>query len=338
MIDTAGAPTLAALAARHGWWIGPAVSARALAADPAYAETLGREFNVLTPENEMKWGPVHPHPAGYDFAPADAIVAFARSRGLAVHGHTLVWHNQNPAWLAESAASREAMIGHLRQHIATVAGRYAGVAAAWDVVNEAVVEDGSLRPTLWLERVGPDYVDLAFRAAGAAAQQARLLYNDYGIEEPNPKSDGVYRLLSGMLARGVPLHGVGFQMHLGLAGVDPQGLARNLQRFADLGLQLYVTEMDVRIDLPATAPKLARQAAVYRSVVEVCLAQPACRALQTWGFTDKYSWIPRFRPGFGAALLLDESYAPKPAYHAVREALARAAPRPPAPEPAPPTP
>jgi endo-1,4-beta-xylanase len=115
-------------------------------------------------------------------------------------------------------------------------------------------------------------------------------------------------------------------------------LARNLQRFADLGLQLYVTEMDVRIDLPATAPKLARQAAVYRSVVEVCLAQPACRALQTWGFTDKYSWIPRFRPGFGAALLLDESYAPKPAYHAVREALARAAPRPPAPEPAPPTP
>ena len=310
------------LAARRGLWVGACVAARPLADEPEYAETLRRECSVLTPENDMKWGPIHPTPDGYDFSRADAIVQFARSHGMAVHGHTLVWHNQNPQWLAPAAVAREAAMGILREHIAAVAGRYADTAAIWDVVNEAVADDGTLRRTLWLERIGPDYLDIAFRAAAEAAPHAKLVYNDYAAEALNPKSDGIYRLLRELLDSGVPLHGVGFQCHLTDQGVDLERFAQNLRRFADLGLELYVTEMDVRLPLPTTPELLERQAAIYRGVLETCLTFPSFRGFQTWGITDRHSWIPRRFAGTGAALPFDEQYRPKPAYTALHECLA----------------
>jgi GH35 family endo-1,4-beta-xylanase len=147
----------------------------------------------------------------------------------------------------------------LREHIAAVAGRYADTAAIWDVVNEAVADDGTLRRTLWLERIGPDYLDIAFRAAAEAAPHAKLVYNDYAAEALNPKSDGIYRLLRELLDSGVPLHGVGFQCHLTDQGADLERFAQNLRRFADLGLELYVTEMDVRLPLPTTPEVLGRR-------------------------------------------------------------------------------
>ncbi len=314
-------PPLRELAAPRGLWIGACVASTPLATESAYAETLRREFNVVTPENDMKWGPIHPARDRYDFSRADAIVSFAAASGMAVHGHTLVWHNQNPAWLTSSAWPREEAIDILREHIAAVASHYAGTIAAWDVVNEAIANDGSLRQTPWLDWIGPDYVAIAFRAAAEAAPRAKLLYNDYGAEAANAKSDGIYRLISDLLHAGVPVHGIGFQCHLTIDGVDLESFARNLQRFAGLGLELYVTEMDVRLPLPATANSLARQAEIYRGVLETCLAQPAFRGFQTWGFTDKYSWIPHRFPGQGAALPLDEHYRPKPAYDALRECL-----------------
>jgi endo-1,4-beta-xylanase len=306
---------------RRGVWVGACVAAAPFAAEPEYAETLGRECNVVTPENEMKWGPIHPTPDGYDFARADAIVQFAQSRGMAVHGHTLVWHNQNPAWLVDQAGSRDAAIRILRDHIAAVAGRYAAAVDVWDVVNEAVGDDGTLRATLWRERIGPEYLEIAFRAAAEAAPRARLVYNDYGAEPVNAKSDGIYRLLSDLLSAGVPVHGAGFQCHLTDAGVDLDRFAKNLERFGGLGLALYVTEMDVRLPLPATPESLARQAAIYRGVLETCLAQPSFRGFQTWGIADRHSWIPRRFPGSGAALPFDEQYRPKPAYHELRRCL-----------------
>jgi len=313
------------LATQRGLWIGPCVASTPLATEPAYAETLRREFNVVTPENDMKWALIHPARGRYDFARADAITGFATANGMAVHGHTLVWHNQNPAWLTSTAWPRDEAITLLREHIAAVAGHYAGTVAAWDVVNEAIANDGSLRQTPWLDWIGPDYLAIAFRAAAEADPQAKLLYNDYGAEAVNAKSDGIYRLLSDLLGAGVPVHGIGFQCHLAIDGLDiardRASFARNLQRFAALGLELYVTEMDVRLPLPATAGSLAHQAEIYRGVLEACLAQPAFRGFQTWGFTDKYSWIPHRFLGQGAALPLDEHYRPKPAYDALRECL-----------------
>ena len=319
------APGLKELAAPLGIWIGAAVTVAPLAGEPAYGEAVRRECSVVTPENEMKWGPIHPGRDRYDFARADAIVDFARAAGIAVHGHTLVWHNQNPAWLTTGAVAPGELEGLLREHVAAVVGRYAGRVAAWDVVNEALADDGTLRASLWAQRLGPGYLAAAYRAAHAADPQARLLYNDYGAEGLTRKGDAQYRLLAGLLAQGVPLHGVGFQVHVTAAGVPAEPLARNLERLAALGLELYVTEMDVRLPTPPSDEALAAQAAVYRSVLDVCLAQPACKGFQTWGIADRHSWIPGRYPGFGAALPLDERYAPKPAHRALGEALARAA-------------
>jgi endo-1,4-beta-xylanase len=314
------------LAAAYNIWIGPCVAFAPLTTDLAYAETLRREFSVVTPENEMKWALIHPERERYDFTRADAIVDFARANGMAVHGHTLVWHNQVAPWLAAGYTAgefrRDELLDLLRDHIATVVGRFAGAVAAWDVINEGLAGNGSLRETLWLRGIGPEYLILAFQMAHDADPQAKLLYNDFDIEPINPKSDALYALLSDLLRQGAPVHGVGFQMHLTAAGVDLERFARNMQRFADLGLDLYVTELDVRLQLPVTPAKLEAQAAIYRGVLDTCLAQPAFRGFQMWGFTDRHSWIPTHYPGYGAALPFDERYAPKPAYYALRDRLA----------------
>lgn len=314
------APTLREAAADR-LWLGPAVASSPLANEPLYRQTLARQFNIVTPENTMKWGPIHPERNRYDFAPSDAIVAFAQANNMATHGHTLVWHSQNPGWLTGGAFNRDEMIALLAEHIDAVAGRYRGRVAVWDVVNEAFESNGTLRNTLWRQRVGEDYLDLAFRFARQADPHALLVYNDYGTEVLNAKSDAVYARVRGLRANNVPVDGVGFQMHVTLSGVNLQSFARNLQRFADLGLLVFVTEMDVRVPLPATDADLARQAQIYRDVLGVCLRQPACRGFQTWGFTDKHSWIPSFYPGFGAALPLDAAYGPKPAFEALRDQL-----------------
>lgn len=312
------------MAARCGIRIGPAVAHGPLVDDPVYGDTLRREFDILTPENEMKWGFVQPQRAQYAFDRADAIMAFAASNDLKVHGHALVWHEQNPEWLTSGRFSRAEMIDILRDHISTVAGRFAGRnLVAWDVVNEAVDDDGSLRRTIWLDRVGAEYIDLAFQFARAADRDARLIYNDYGNETINAKSTAIYNLLAGMIARGVPVHGVGLQLHITMAGVDLTSVAQNMQRFAALGLEIYITELDVRVPLPATASALETQSSVYRGVLNACLGQPLCKAFQTWGFTDAHSWIPGSYSGFGAALIFDEGYRPKPAYEALAQRLSQ---------------
>ena len=314
---------LRALAESHGRRIGAAVDADALAREATYREVLGREFNLVTPENAMKFGPLHPEPDRYDFEQADAIVDFAEAHGMQVRGHTLVWHNQLPRWLTTGQFSRDELVAILREHIQTVVGRYRGRVAAWDVVNEAIADDGSLRDTLWRQVIGPEYIELAFRWAHEADPEARLFYNDYGGEGLGRKSDAIYALVEGLLQRGVPVHGVGLQMHLDLRLRPSAGeVAANIRRLGELGLSVHITEMDVRIPSPATQTSLARQATVYREMAEVCLAGEPCEALVFWGFTDRHSWIPGFFPGAGAALIFDANYRPKPAYEALQGALA----------------
>lgn len=311
-------PHLSTLAAAQGMYIGTAIKADKLG-EPGYSDTLKREFNIITPENETKWASIHPQPDLYDFDDTDAIVDFAQSHGIAVHGHTLCWHSQNPAWLTEGRTTRTGMINRLRQHIHTVVGRYAGRIAVWDVVNEAVVNHG-LRETFWHRLIGPDYIDMAFQFAHEADPNAILIINDYSIEPVNAKSTVLYHLVRDLLERQVPVHGVGMQMHLILKDVlDYQSFTENMRRFSDLGLQIYITEMDVRIREPITDASLADQAIIYANVLARCLEEPACLGFQTWGFTDKYSWIPGFFTGFNDALIFDRLYLPKPAYDALRD-------------------
>ncbi len=314
-------PSLRRTAQERGFLVGAAVNPARLSEAP-YAATLAREFNALTAENVLKFGPLRPSEGRYEFDAADRLVRFAEENDMHVRGHTLVWYMQVPDWLRARTWTRDALLGVMHDHIQTVVGRYRGRIHTWDVVNEALMGDGSYRDSLWHRIIGPEYIDKAFRWAHEADPQARLFYNDYGAEAVNKKSDAVYRLVSGMLERGVPIHGVGLQMHVSTESYpSPESIRSNIRRLAALGLAVHITELDVRIPEPATAEKLALQAQVYRNIAGACLAEPGCEAIVTWGFTDRYSWVPSFFKGYGSALPFDADYRPKPAYDALAQTL-----------------
>ncbi len=319
----AAAEGLRVPAERRGFHVGAAINATPLANEAAYRETLARDFNVCVAENVFKFGPIHPTPDTYDFAAADAIADFARASGMKLRGHALVWYQQLPAWVTEGTFTREQAIEIMREHISTVAGRYRGRVWAWDVVNEAIADDGSgLRTnSFWYRTIGPDYLEMAFRFAHEADPDAILYYNDYSAEGLGAKSDAVYALVRDLKADGVPIDGVGWQMHVENGFRIGEEHRTNARRLAALGLELSVTELDVRVQLPATAAKLMEQAMTYHDVAAFCLSEPAFKALLTWGFTDKYSWVPGFFQGYGAALLYDDRYQEKPAYVAMLETL-----------------
>lgn len=290
--------------------------------DP-YRHRVAEQFNVLTPENAMKHASVHPERDRYTFERADSLVAFAERNGMAVRGHTLVWHQQLASWVESGSWTAAQADTLLREHIATVAGRYRGRLVAWDVVNEAIDDDGSLRSTFWSEHLGRAYLETAFEAARDADPQAALFYNDYGISWLNAKSDSVYAMLADFVQRGVPVHGIGFQGHFQVGWLPSYAdLVANFQRFADLGLAVHVTELDVRMPTAGDVPlRLREQADDYRRVMEACLDVSACEMVVVWGLSDADSWVPQVFPGWGGATLLDWDLEPKPAYWDVHEAL-----------------
>ncbi|TQM70894.1 endo-1,4-beta-xylanase (glycosyl hydrolase family 10) [Actinomadura hallensis] len=321
----AGAPpasaasTLKDAAAATGRVFGTA-AAQGHMGEAAYVETLDREFNQLTPENEMKWETTEPSRNSFDYSAADQLVRHARSRGMEVRGHTLVWHSQLPGWV-EGITSRTELLQVMRNHIANVAGHYRGELTTWDVVNEAFLDgSGARRDTVFQRVIGDDYIEEAFRAARAADPDAKLCYNDYNIDGRNAKSDAVYAMVQDFQRRGVPIDCVGLQGHL-IVGSVPGDVQANIQRFADLGIDVYITELDIRMQMPPDGAKLAQQAADYRSVVSACVAVQRCKGITVWGVTDKYSWVPDVFEGEGAALLFDDDYGKKPAYNATLEAL-----------------
>ena len=314
--------------------IGTAAASRYLA-EAEYSTILGSEFSQLQAENEMKFGAIHPRPDTdpnpYDFKGGDALVAFAQSHNMVVRGHTLVWHNQVPDWVKKGSYSAPQLAYILHGHIKTVMTRYASKVYAWDVVNEAFNDDGTMRHTIWYDQpglgagAGTKYIEQGLRWAHEADPGAKLFYNDYDAEEMNKKSDAIYAMARDFKARGVPLDGVGFQAHVTLKFDDPAKLAsfpKNLDRFAKLGLELHITELDVRLDDSSPASFTA-QGKLYGEITTLCVQQPACKLLQTWGFTDKHSWIPGFYKGQGWALLWDDKYQKKPAYAAVHDALTK---------------
>jgi endo-1,4-beta-xylanase len=299
--------------------VGAAVDA-ALLDDEAYVRTLVREFNAVTPENAMKWGPVHPTERGWDFGPADRIVEFAEAHGLQVHGHTLVWHRQLPPWI-ERGMARRRVAGELALHIEALVGRYRGRIAAWDVVNEAVADVGGLRDTVFRRTLGEGYVAEAFQRAHAADPGARLYYNDYGAEGAGRKSDAVYALVRRLVDDGVPIHGVGLEMHLRVTHPPaPAAIAANVRRLTALGLTVRISEMDVRIRRIRRGDPLARQRRVYEDAIAACAGMPGFAGLTFWGVSDAHSWVHE-EFGKDAPLLFDRDYLPKPAYFGARDAL-----------------
>jgi endo-1,4-beta-xylanase len=312
------ATTLGSAAAEQGRIFGTAVAANLLA-EQRYADVLDREFTGATPENEMKWDATEPTPGTFRFAAADAIVGHARGQGMVVRGHTLVWHQQLPSYvnaITSATALRQAM----NEHIAGVAGHYQGQLNYWDVVNEAFVDDGSRRGSVFQQVIGDGYIEEAFAAAHRADPEAKLCYNDFSAEGVNAKSTAIFNMVRDFKARGVPIDCVGFQSHF-IAGQIPADLRANLQRFADLGVEVQITELDIRLETPPSQAGLRTQADDYATVVGDCLAVARCTSITVWQISDRDSWIPGTFPGQGAALLFDEDFARKPAYDAALAAL-----------------
>lgn len=319
--------SLRKLADRRHVLIGTAVDTTALAEDSVYRATTAREFSSVTAENVMKWEVVEPERGRYDWSQADELVRFARAHGQQVRGHTLLWHNQLPAWLTDGVAdgSLDAteLRGILRDHITAEVTHFRGKIYQWDVVNEVFNEDGTLRDSLWLQQLGPSYIADAFRWAHRADPKAKLFMNDYNVEGVNAKSTAYYELAKKLRAEGVPVQGMGVQAHLDIQYGFPADLADNLARFDRLGLRTAITEADVRMYTPSDEAKLTRQASDYRALLAACLATRGCTSFTVWGFTDKYSWVPGTFEGEGEANILDADFGRKPAYEALRAELAR---------------
>lgn len=316
--------TLRSLARARHFYIGSTVDVNALSNEPVYSATLAREFNMVTPEVSMKFSETEPQPDVYTFAKADAIVAFAQAHQMQVRGHNLVWNIDLPAWLTGGTFTRDQLITILRDHIITEVTRYRGQVTIWDVVNEAVGDNGDLRDTIWLRGIGPQYIDMAFQWAHQANPQARLFYNDYGGEGLGRKSNAIYALVKGMLQRGVPIDGVGLQMHISLDRYpNPQDVLANMQRLAALGLEVQITEMDVQTqgDARPLPQKLTAEAQLYGEMLHTCLSVTRCTAFVMWGFTDAHSWIPAATGHPDFPLIFDAQYRPKPAYFALLRVL-----------------
>ena len=318
LVDAGALMALKVAADQAGRLIGVALGASHLA-EPAYAATAAAAFSFATPENEMKWDATEPSQNVFTFELGDAITAFAQQNGMKVKGHTLVWHSQLPDWVSaitDPTMLHDAMINHITK----VVSHFRGQVIAWDVVNEAVADNGqSLRNSIFYQYLGPGYIDDAFNAARAADPGAILLYNDYGAEGADTKSDYVYSMVQGMLARGVPINGVGLQMHTGPADTSPSAalVAENMQRLAALGLNVVISEMDVQI----CSADMDTQRTRFHDIVADCVGQPLCLAVTVWGVSDKYSWLNGAGCATPRPLLFDDNYSPKPAYAGVLNAF-----------------
>ena len=316
--------SLRSIVQKQGFGIGTAVELSQIQKDAKYREVLIREFNLLVPENAWKFNQIHPKRDRYNFTDVDALIDFAKANNMQMRGHPLVWHYSLPQWVEYGNYTRDELIEILRNHIQTVVGRYRGQVAVWDVVNEIINRDGSWRDTIWLRKIGPEYIDMAFRWAHEADPQARLFYGDYSSEEVGQKSDGIYTMVAGMLQRGVPINGIGFQAHLRLDYLpNLDSLAQNFERFNKLGLEVQFTELDITIhdSKGSKEERLAGQARAYADLLRVCRRAQKCTGYVTWGFTDRYTWIANTTGELDAPLIFDQSYRPKPAYEAIKEVL-----------------
>jgi endo-1,4-beta-xylanase len=336
----------------HAFQIGAALNAAQFEErDTRGAALVKTHFNTISPENVLKWERVHPRLGQYDFTSADKYVAFGVRNGMFIVGHTLVWHNQTPRWVFEDDAgnpvSREVLLARLRDHIHTVVGRYRGRIKGWDVVNEALDEDGTLRRSPWFTILGEDYILQAYRFAHEADPDAELYYNDYSLENA-PKRAGAVALVSRLLAQGIPIRAIGLQGHDNLVWPTVAQQDSTIDAFAALGLKVAITELDIDVLPPVTRTatadisvraELQKRANPYVAglpdSVQAALAKryadlfgvflrhrDVVTRVTFWGVTDADSWLNNWpmRGRTSYPLLFDRQGRPKPAFDAVMQA------------------
>ncbi len=334
---------------KNDFLIGAAVNESQVLGRNATEDALIKaQFNTITPENALKWERVHPELNRYDFSKSDAYVKFGQQNGMYIVGHTLVWHNQTPKWVfvdkKGKPLTRAALLKRLRDHIHKVVGRYKGQIQSWDVVNEVLDEDGTLRQTPWLKIIGEDYIAKAFQYAHEADPKAQLIYNDYSLEN-EPKRLGAVKLIEKLKAEGVPITGVGLQDHVHLDWPSPEQLDATITAFSKLGMKVMLTEFDIDVLPQALQGQTAEVTAhaeaqaklnPYRDGLPDSVQQELAKRygelfsvlvkhrgevnrVTFWGVTDRNSWLNNWpvRGRTNYPLLFDREGKPKLAFGAV---------------------
>lgn len=263
----------------------------------------------------------------FNYTLGDEIVDPSKDAGQMRRCHTFLWHNQLPTWLTNGNWTKAGLLNVLENHIKHEADYYYGDCYAWDVVNEAFNDDGSLRKDIWLDTIGPSYIEHAFRFARKyTSPGTKLYYNDYGIERVNNKSLAVQKLVKDFKTRKVPIDGIGLQSHFTVGRAPLYSDIRSAQQlFTNLGLETALTELDVRLELPSTTAKEATQARVYADATRACVDEKRCVGVTVWDFWDPVSWVPETFPGEGGATLWRDGFERKSAYYAVADVLRGAA-------------
>ncbi len=324
---------LKSAAARINVLYGAATQRDTLQSDSAFAAHFAEECALLVPENELKWETVEPEPGDFDFGPGDWLADFAAQNQMAFRGHCLVWHRQCPRW-AGSGTSGEAQ-QQLTQHILETVSHFAGRTHSWDVVNEAVDPHrrGGLRNTAWLNAIGPSYIELAFRAAREADPNAILVYNETGLEYDTrngaARRAATLELLRRLKFAEAPVGALGMQAHLSASDnrLHADQLREFIRAVASLGLQVFITELDVsdRAVPPDLELRDAMVGKSYRDFLKAVLQEPAITAVLTWGLSDRYTWLSTYDPRTDGRpvrpLPLDASLRPKTALYAMLESF-----------------
>lgn len=309
--------------------IGAAMNPSLLTSNTSYRQTAGREFSSITAENHLKMGAVHPAQDRYDWTGSDVLLNFAEQNKQRMHGHTLIWHQSLPAWVTTFQGDSLAWEAMFKTHIQTVVAHYKDRLASFDVVNEAFADDGTLRPSIWLTHLGPDYVARAFQYARAANPGVKLFYNEYGHEYSAKRLAATLALAADFKKRGIPLDGLGLQMHTNI-GQSDASIQNLLQQVAATGLLIHISELDVRVNQAKVAgyvltdadalkqrQKYAAIVRAYRTIVP----NAQQHGITTWNVGDADSWIPNFCSCVDFPLPFDKQYAKKPAYDGLLDGL-----------------
>ncbi|KAL3472054.1 endo-1,4-beta-xylanase precursor [Aspergillus californicus] len=280
------------------------------------------DFGQITPGNSQKWDATEPSQGTFSYTRGDVIADLADANGQYLRCHTLLWHQQLPSWLTSGTWTSATLTAVLQNHITNVVTHYKGRCLHWDVVNEALNEDGTYRTNIFYQTIGESYIPIAFAAAAAADPDVKLYYNDYNLEYGSTKAAGAREIVQLIQNAGAKIDGVGFQGHFQVGTVPGKSsLVSVLQTFTALGVDVAYTEVDVRIQLPTSATTLAQQSTDFQNLVQSCVETTGCVGFTIWDYTDKYSWVPSTFSGWGAALPWDENLVKKPAYDGLLRGL-----------------
>ncbi|KUJ16103.1 glycoside hydrolase [Mollisia scopiformis] len=292
--------------------------------DAAYQAALkgNDDFGQITPGNSMKWDAIQPAPNTFTFTAGDAIADLAATNNQLLRCHNLVWHEQLPDWVSGGNWTAASLTQVLQNHITTEVTHYKGKCYAWDVVNEALNDNGTFGNDVFFNVLGSDYIKIAFQAAAAADPAAKLYYNDFGTEFPGVKSTAAQGIVKMLKDANIKIDGVGFQGHFTVGGTPSVATqVTNMEAFTALGVEVAITELDIRMTLPQTDAMLAQQKTDYQTTAAACLATKNCVGVTVWDFDDKYSWVPSTFPGTGSADIMTANVTKKPAYFGVLQAF-----------------